>query len=74
MSPEEQRIIKISEERKEFVTDVDGFVYWWPEGSPNGHLASHHLRCLADELDRRNEKYQKQINDFFEAQNGHSKI
>ena len=62
-----QRIIRISDERKEFVTDVDGFVYWWPDGSPNGHLASHHLRWLADELDRRNEKWQKNIDDYFSA-------
>jgi hypothetical protein len=59
-----KRIIKICDERKEFVTDVDGFVYWWPEGL-NGHLASHHLRWLANELDKRNEKWQKEIDDFF---------
>ena len=62
-----QRIIAIGDERKEFVTDVDGFIYWWPNGSPHGHLASHHLRWLADELDRRNESWQKQVDDYFEA-------
>ena len=62
-----QRIIKTSDERGEFVTDVDGFVYWWPDGSPNGHLAPHHLRWLADELDRRNKKWQKNIDDYFSA-------
>jgi len=62
-----QRIINVSDERNEFVTDVDGFVYWCPDGSPNGHLASHHLRWLADELDRRNEKWQKNIDDYFSA-------
>jgi len=66
-APPGYRIIKVSDERKEFVTDVDGFVYWWPDNSPNGHLASHHLRWLADELDRRNEKWQKYIDDYFSA-------
>jgi hypothetical protein len=56
-----QRVIRVSDERNEFVTDVDGFVYWWPEGC-NGHLASHHLRWLADELDKRNKDWQDQIN------------
>jgi hypothetical protein len=62
-----QRVIKLSDDRKEFVTDVDGFVYWWPEGAPNGHFAAHHLRWLADELDRRNEEWQKNIDDYFSA-------
>ncbi len=56
-----QRVIRVSEERGEFVTDADGYVYWWPEESPNGHLASHHLRWLADELDRRNREWDRQI-------------
>lgn len=58
-------IIEIANQRKEFVEDVDGFVYWWPEGSPNGHLAAHHLRELAEELDRRNREWNKQIEDRF---------
>jgi hypothetical protein len=50
----------MSEERGEFYTDVDGYVYWWPE-SLGGHLASHHLRWLADELDKRNHKWDQTI-------------
>jgi len=62
-TPEEyrERVIKTSDDHGEFVTDVDGFVYWWPEGSTKGHLASYHLRWLADELDKRNEEWQKQV-------------
>lgn len=45
-----QRIIEVAE--KDFVTDVDGYVYWWPTGG--GHWASYALRIVADELDRRN--------------------
>ena len=62
-TPEEyrERVIKLSDDKKEFVTDVDGFVYWWPEGTTSGHLAAFHLRWLADELDKRNEEWQKQV-------------
>lgn len=60
-----QRVIRTSDERGEFVTDVDGFIYWWPEGSSSGHMASHHLRWIADEMDRRNEAWQKQMDEYF---------
>lgn len=55
------RVIQTIDDRKEFVKDQDGVVYWWPEGSTNGYLASYHLRWLADELDKRNEPWQKEI-------------
>jgi hypothetical protein len=63
-----ERIVKISEKRKEFVTDVDGYVYWWPEGSNNGHLSSEDLRCLANELDDRNKKMDEELEDFFKKE------
>jgi len=63
---ERQRVIGISEQRGEFVTDVDGYVYWWPDGHEHGHLAACHLRWLADELDRRNEAWHKQTNEYFD--------
>lgn len=47
-------IVEIADARKEFVQDVDGYICWWPDGSPNGHLSSSDLRELADELDRIN--------------------
>jgi hypothetical protein len=56
-------IIKMADDLKEFVTMEDGFVYWWP--SSQGTISSHDLRTLADELDRRNEVWQIQLNDFF---------
>ncbi len=61
-----QRVIRTSDERCEFVTDVDGFIYWWPEGSNRGHMASYHLRWIADEMDRRNEAWQKQADEYFQ--------
>lgn len=50
------RLIAMADERGDFVTDVDGFIYWWPSGS--GHHSSHHLRWIADELDRRNKPWE----------------
>lgn len=61
-----ERIIEVAEKHKEFVTLEDGFVYYWP--SKGGALTPYHLRTLADELDRRNEAWQKQIEEFFEKQ------
>lgn len=65
---ERERVIQAAKERGEFGLAEDGFTYWWP--SPNGgFLASHHLRILADELDRLNEPWRKEIETFF-AQKG----
>ncbi len=46
---------------EEFVTDVDGYVYWWPRDFPYGHFAAHHLRAIADELDKRNAQWDAQV-------------
>lgn len=51
------RVFTLMDQRREFVTDVDGYVYYWPDGSKHGHLAAHHLRAIADELDRRNKPW-----------------
>jgi 4-alpha-glucanotransferase len=56
-------IIAMADDLKEFVTLEDGFVYWWP--SSQGTISSHDLRTLADELDRRNEAWQTQLNEYF---------
>lgn len=46
-----------------FVLDVDGFYYYWPDG--NGHYAAHHLRDIADELDKRNRAWEEHIKKEF---------
>jgi hypothetical protein len=62
---EAQRICRLIQERDEFVTMDDGYVYWWPhtEGvrhasggttGGGGALSAAVLRTIADELDRRN--------------------
>lgn len=48
------RIIECAE--VDFVTDVDGYVYWWPTAG-GGHWAAYALRIIADELDRRNKPW-----------------
>lgn len=62
---ERERVIGFCNKRNEFITDVDGYVYWWPDGSPHGHLASHHLRWIADELDDRNAAFDEEIDNYF---------
>jgi hypothetical protein len=57
---ERDRVLRIAHQRKEFFLDVDGFVYFWPEKNI-GHLSSNQLRWLADELDRINAPWEKQI-------------
>jgi hypothetical protein len=66
MKRRRQKLIDLVDERKEFVLDVDGFLYYWP--SPNlGHLSSCQLRWIADELDKRNKPWQDQIEKDFAA-------
>lgn len=62
MKSETERLI--AEASKDFVPDVDGFVYFWPERL-NGHLSARQLRIIADELDRRNAPWEKVISDYF---------
>jgi hypothetical protein len=58
MSKEPKDFIKFVKD--EFITDVDGFVYYWPKGS-SGHYAAWMLRAIADELDQRNAAWQEII-------------
>lgn len=58
------RIIRMTDEREDFVTDVDGYVYFAPMAC-NGHLSSWMLRALADELDLRNAPWDAQIKQYF---------
>ena len=62
---DKDRIIRLANQRQEFVTDVDGFIYFWPNKDFGGHFSSHVLRILADELDRRNESWEAQIDKYF---------
>jgi hypothetical protein len=59
------RIIQLADEHGEFVTDVDGFVKWWPKTA--GCLSEHDLRTLANEMERRNAAWTADINKYFEG-------
>jgi hypothetical protein len=64
MTPLEElkaRVLEVVNSRKEIYQEVDGFYVWWPEGSPNGFMESHHLRIIADELDRMNKPWSDKI-------------
>lgn len=56
-------IIRKIEDNGEFITECDGFVYYFPDG--NGYLDSHHLRWIADELDLRNKALNDDIEEYF---------
>jgi hypothetical protein len=51
--------------KEDFVTLEDGFVYFWASRVA-GAMTSRELRDIADELDKRNEKWKKQIDEYFE--------
>jgi hypothetical protein len=75
--------MRVEDWQSNIVKDVDGFVYYWPDGA-GGMYGAHHLRdlakvnglryhtiealnCIADELDRRNAPWQATIDDYFEG-------
>lgn len=62
MTPAEELIRQI-DERDNFAPLEDGFIYWVPGGG--GVLSSWMLRAIADELDKRNEKWESEIESYF---------
>lgn len=65
-------IIRLVEERKEFVMAEDGYIVYWPTMEPVKHASggstggggfypSYVLRAIADELDRRNAAWDAQV-------------
>lgn len=62
MSHPTKRVIP-SHVEKNFITEVDGFVYYWPDGG--GHYSSYQLRQIADELDMRNSAWSQEIEEYF---------
>lgn len=59
------RVFEEMDERREFFTDADGYIYWWPVDSTRGHLSAVLLRAIADELDRRNKPWDDQVQAAF---------
>lgn len=46
----------------EYVMDVDGFWYFWPDQSKGGHWGPDVLRALADKIDEMDKPWRDQIN------------
>lgn len=46
-------LFRLIEQQGEFITGNDGVAVFWPQ-QPGGGYNAHHLRAIADELDRRN--------------------
>jgi len=69
-TPEEerQRIIEAASTAGDFVQGEDGFWVYWPTGNNRGSYSEHILRALADELERRNEPIQKELEAFFQKE------
>lgn len=61
-------IVEIADQYHEFEKGDDGYVMWHPCSIISGGMTSKQLRELADELDRRNEKWDKEVNDYFDKQ------
>lgn len=58
------RIIERANEAGDFVTGDDGYVVFWPTLN-KGAFSADVLRELADELDRRNEPWDRQMAEYF---------
>jgi hypothetical protein len=60
-----ERLLEVVD--KDILQEVDGMYYYFPTGT--GMLASHGLRIIADELDRRNKDWNEQINKYLGENN-----
>lgn len=54
-----KRMIELAHERGDFYVEADGYYYWEPKGS--GCLGAKHLRWLADELDKLNAAWDREV-------------
>lgn len=60
------RLIRDAENRQEFLTLEDGFVYYCPDPTLSGALPPWVLRALADELDRRNAEWAAVLERYYQ--------
>jgi hypothetical protein len=64
--PVPSKLIQKADITGDFITEVNGYVVWWPRGL-GGFLNAASLRELADELDRRNAAWDAQVRKDLEA-------
>lgn len=55
-----ERVIKMIDAENGFVKEVDGYIFYAAKGG--GIFSSTILRWIADELDKRNEEWDEQVN------------
>ena len=60
-----ERVLSKIRKRKDICSAEDGFMVYCPTAFIGFHTAES-LRIIADELDRLNEPWQKQINEYFD--------
>lgn len=59
----ELSIVEMALASSEFTRMEDGFVYYFP--STTGGLDAHHLREIADYLDRENKRWKEDVDRYF---------
>lgn len=59
-------IFQMALDRNEIMTDMDGFYKYWPITNRVGCLTAENLRAIADGLDKMNEPWQKQLDEYFD--------
>ncbi len=59
-------VIEHHKEKMDIIPGPDGFYVFWPERIL-GAMGAPHLRVIADELDRLNAPWEKQINEYFDS-------
>lgn len=65
MSDLKERILKVAKD--DFVRGDDGYWIFWPTDYRGGYPA-YMLHTIADELDRLNKDWDKEINEYFDKQ------
>lgn len=58
-------LIASADSEGEIIAGDDGLYVYWPTGFSGGALSAWVLRGLADELDRRNEAWHAQVEEYF---------
>lgn len=58
IEPHVKEIVVNNKSVGEFIRDVDGYFYYWPNPSLKGSWNSNALKLIADELDKINKEYE----------------
>jgi len=58
IEPNVKEIVINNKSVGEFIRDVDGYFYYWPNPSLKGSWNSNALKLIADELDNINKDYE----------------